>query len=275
MALRGRRLFDAGAAIERLVRPELALRALLVSLVVCLGILAGRLALSLATPATLGWQARPLVVGTLPPGRMPDSASTLTGFDPFHRSEIPAGEAEPAPETTLDLKLTGVRALAGGDGTGSAIIRTPDHAQRAYRPGEEVLDGVRLAQVRPGSVVLMRGGSREILYLDERARRDDSTREALAAVAASSLPDLKDIRLAPRLRDGRMTGLRIVSAGTATFLKRNGLISGDVLLAVNGIEITSPARVEAAIGALESAGTVDVVIERDGQERTLTLALDG
>jgi len=267
------------AMIGRLLRPEWGLRILLLLLVIGLGSVAARVTLTLVASPELGWQSRPLVVGTLPPGRMPQAASTLKTFDPFHRApssgEDMAGAAPPAPETTLDLKLTGVRAPTAGNGSGSAIIRTPDHAERAYRPGDEVLAGVRLVGVRPGAVVLARGEGRELLYLDERARENVSRVAADTPADMTPFPDFEDIRLIPRLRDGRMTGIRIFADGTAIFLKKNGLISGDVLLAVNGIEITSPARVEAALRALESAETADVVIERNGRERKLTLALDG
>lgn len=265
------------AMADRLLRPEWGLRFLLLSLAAGLGVFTADLALRMAAPNALGWQARPLVVGTLPPGRMPQAGSTLSTFDPFHRAETAeSGQtAQSAPETTLDLKLTGVRAPAAGDGSGSAIIRTPDHAQRAYRPGDEVLSGVRLVGVQPGAVVLARGEGREMLYLDERAREKESPMAVEAPAEMASIPDIDGIRLAPRFRDGRMTGIRILADGTAIFLKRNGLISGDVLLAVNGIEITSPALLEAALKALESADKADVVIERDGEERSLTLALDG
>jgi len=276
---RGRLVQGAAGMGRGLLDTGVAVRALLVLLALALGAVGGRMLWTITAPGTVGWEARPLIAGNLPPGRMPQGYTALTEFDAFHRAvQSPEQETETAPETTLDLKLTGLRAAENGEG-GSAIIRTPDHAQRAYGVGDEIVAGVRLGTIRPEAVVLSReGGRMETLYLDERARRR-ATIAAESAESALPIPErlmqLDDIQLAPRLENGRMTGIRLTAVGAATLLKRNGLISGDVLLAVNGIGITSPARAEAALRALKGAAQADLVIERNGEERTLTVALDG
>ncbi len=107
----------------------------------------------------------------------------LLDFDPFHRDEVVRKE-EPltaaTPETTLDLKLYGVRAMENPS-DGSAIIRLPNHDQRAFNVGMELLKGVTLAAVFPDRVVLSRRGTRETLSLDE----DSAVRDAQGGGAAT------------------------------------------------------------------------------------------
>jgi len=296
---RGSTAFLAGdGALSRMLLAGLTLAGTLAA-----GYLVGSTLVTLAGSGELGWETRPLVAGTIPPGQLPESRGALTAIDIFHRKpgagKPAAPETEEAAETTLDLKLTGLRTAGAGD-EGSAIIRTPDHDQRAYKPGEEILPDVRLRAVRSASVLLERDDALEALYLSERARRrgEDSARagmregdgreadaESEAAPARESNAKsvatddiaafLETVTVRARMKNGRMAGLRVTAPGNEILLKRNGLIPGDVLLAVSGIEITSPARAEAALEALSGASRASVVIERDGRERTLSLALDG
>jgi len=257
--------------------------ALLLAAGIAAGYFTGSILVTLAAPGKLGWSSRPEMVGTLPPGQVPESRSALTGIDVFHRPDDESGQSgrqeRTAEETTLDLKLTGLR-TPGSNSPGSAIIRKPDHGQRAYRPGEEILPNVTLRAVREASVLLEREGALETLYLSERARRragaqgdPESAQTAPAEAKLDRLLGAVDIR--PRLENGRMTGLRITGSSSETRLQKNRLKRGDVLVAVNGIEITSPDRAEAALKALRGASRARVVIERDGRERTISLALDG
>ena len=78
--------------------------------------------------------------------RGPQNFNFLT--DPFNRVDPVEIESvvevgEDAPETTLNLKLTG--RTAGSNGT--AILRTPDNKEGNYRLGDEIVSGVTLKAV--------------------------------------------------------------------------------------------------------------------------------
>jgi len=265
--------------------------ALRILLLLALAVVAADLLFSVIAPKPLNLDGRPLIIGQPPASRLPSTYTALTGFDAFHRdiATYPDKSTAEAPETTLDLKLFGIRVAADADG-GSAILRTPDHSQRAFTIGEEILPGVKLAAIDPQFVILVHDGRRETLFLGDSARRrarangdasrasaDDPQSEATPAGVDSieSTMQTAGLRLRPDFENGRMRGLHVIEIGSATLLKRNSLISGDVLLAVNGIAITSPAHAEAALRALSGAEEARVLIDRGGQERTLTVALDG
>jgi general secretion pathway protein C len=120
-----------------------------VALVALLAVQTARLGWILASPTPTLIPAR----STAPD----DSLAILSRFDPFFRA---------APEsltiaTSSAFRLHGVR--AGGGGSGSAIIGTPDGAQAPFSVGDEVAPGVRLVSVAPDHVVLSRGGVRTTL----------------------------------------------------------------------------------------------------------------
>ena len=75
--------------------------------------------------------------------------------DPFNRAAVDVPEVvedfgEDAPETTLNLTLTG--RMAGTDGT--AILRTPDNKEGNYGLGDEIVSGVTLQAVNKDFIVL-------------------------------------------------------------------------------------------------------------------------
>ncbi len=120
-----------------------------ISLVVLLAVQVARLVWIMVSPtATL------VPVSAVGPG---DRYAILSRFDPFFRA---APESLTA-ATTSAFRLHGVRALGGG--AGSAIIGTPDGAQKPFAVGEEVAPGVRLVSVAEDHVVLARGGVRTTL----------------------------------------------------------------------------------------------------------------
>lgn len=240
------------------------------------------------------------------------SYSAASGFDPFHRqvatpSETAVREVETAPETQLNLKLTGVR--VGADAaSSSAIIRTPDQKQAPVKVGGDILDGIKLAAVFSDRVLIVRrNGTRESLYLTEAAKakgtaaaapaRAPRSRAAVAdakpataraptaaAPVSNDVPAqnvgkatqfLEFVTLKPRRKDNRTVGLYIEPKEKGwAFFEKLGLEPGDVVLSINRVKLTGFARLEQVRERLASAKTLDFVIERDGVEKTLSLDLE-
>ncbi|HBD21095.1 MAG TPA: general secretion pathway protein, partial [Arenimonas sp.] len=85
---------------------------------------------------------------------------------------------------------------------------------------------------------------------------------------------LAEAGLRPRLRNGRLDGFTLIQRGDGRTLRSAGLRSGDVLLAVNGEELT-PERM-AELGQMLQSGAVaggatTLTLERDDQRHTITL----
>lgn len=133
-------------------------RAIELSLVALLAVQCARIGTALLSPPA----AADSIALPMQPAAMPPS-DVLGSSDPFFRLQ-PQGA--PAQVTSLALTLHGIR-QDQASGRGSAIIGTPDGAQRSIAVGEEIVPGATLAEVRFDSVVLSRGGTTEELYMDQ------------------------------------------------------------------------------------------------------------
>lgn len=226
----------------------------------------------------------------------------LALIDPFH-PELKAetavvDSAAVAPETTLALKLVGVR--AGADSrAGSAIIQTPDKRQALYTVDDEIVPGARVLGIYHDRVEISRTGLRESLFLDpDRARRRQPKITPVAPVLQSSLQpapgaqatalaalpiteldaDPEDIfrmlRFKPRLSGATVDGFFVEAAGANAVFAQAGFRPGDVVLAVNGTPLTSIDRAAELGKRLRSADRLTIELERDGEKKTLNVQLD-
>lgn len=199
-------------------------------------------------------------------GPAPIAAPALNlNFDPFYRQRaaITAAPAvtigEDAPETSLDLKLFGLRADSA-DETGSAILETPDRKQKTYRVGDEIISGVVLRAVTKSYIVLDAEGSLERLTFikpesalntpapapSEPAQTYQAGQTGSAGAPSgrlsvqnfSAAQFMAAVRLTPDLKDGSVRGIKITPRGSGKLLSGAGLQSGDIITAVNGQSVT-------------------------------------
>ncbi len=76
------------------------------------------------------------------------------------------------------------------------------------------------------------------------------------------------VRVAPAMRDGRASGFRLVAVGADGPFARLGLQQGDVLVSVNGLDITTPDHALDAYGKLRSASRFSLGLLREGHPMT-------
>ena len=208
---------------------------------------------------------------------VPGAESASADFDPFFRlSAAGAGVV-----TTLNLKLYGVREDRA-TGRGSAIIALPDGTQRSFAVGEEILPGVRLAQVGFDSVTIDRAGAAEQIFLDQSrptqpaagapaGAAPEAPRPAIAP--SSPVPENSQIRLQPRMDRGRVSGVTVgpgIDGGYA--LRAAGFLPGDVIVSINGQAVTSVEQARALAG--QARGEVTVIVNRRGRAVPLQVSLD-
>lgn len=101
-----------------------------------------------------------------PPAPRPDYGSQIARLHLMGKATIASSTAvqnQNAPDTSLNLTLSGVLAL--GDGEGFAIIANESRKHKFYQIDEEVTSGVRLTAVFNDYVLLDRGGRSEKLRL--------------------------------------------------------------------------------------------------------------
>ncbi len=218
-----------------------------------------------------------------------------------------AGGASAAAASSLVLRGT----FAGSDpASGIAVIAAAGEPERAVRAGEDVVAGVRLAEVHADRVVLSRNGVEETLVLprDRNFAPADVVRptparassRTAAPAGAGSAPATgssgsaapgsdaqqtlarlrrdpaelaRRVQVVPVMDGTRMAGVRLAAGADAALLGQLGLQPGDVVTAVNGLPVDSLARGQDIMAGLANARSVRVTVQRGGTPTELTIAL--
>jgi general secretion pathway protein C len=216
-----------------------------------------------------------------------------------------------APETTLNLVLRGI--LAGdGPKDGRAIISDGNQNERSYAVGDDV-GGATLDSVYADRVLLLRAGVLETLTLPRAdgaaygaagsVVAGGGTRTAPAATIlpgpAAAQPFVnpnislggvdwnqlttstqidpaalaQQVSIAPVMENGRFVGVRLSPGRDAALFHQLGLQADDIVTAVNGIVLDSPARAQEIASKLAGAKSLAVTIRRNGATQTLNVSL--
>jgi type II secretory pathway component PulC len=144
--------------------------------------------------------------------------------------------------------VTGLTGVAGGTGTAGAA------------------SGAK-GTVPSGSVA-----SRETTA-DEGWIRRSIPRAAAKARLSKEMPViLKEAHVAPRVEDGEITGLSVSGLPDGTLLAESGLLSGDVLVSIDGEPVRGPDALWAVLSRLVDEDEIRVIVRRKGE--VLKLAYD-
>ena len=203
-----------------------------------------------------------------------------------------------APETRLNLVLSGLVASTDEE-AGTAVIENRGK-QATYAIGDKI-DGTNaiLSQVHIDRVIIKNGGQHETLMLagldfskqnaaNNAARNRQPARagaqparrarelseDAVAATEAlrekpASFTDF--ISVTPALENGQMIGYRVKPGKDASLFESVGLINDDVVIQINGLDLTDPAQARDAMGELRDAQSIELTVTRDGEYITLYL----
>ncbi|KZN51575.1 type II secretion system protein GspC [Pseudoalteromonas luteoviolacea] len=202
-----------------------------------------------------------------------------------------------APETRLNVKLTGIVAVSKNDSAGLAIIDSQGR-QETYLV-QDVIKGTRakLAQVLPDRVILDVSGRFETLMLDgldftqqvamptapkknaapKESRISEQTRSELAQRRQELLNEpgkLFDyIRISPERRNGQLVGYRLRPGKDPELFKKMGLKNNDLAIAINGYQLTDMKQAMTAMNELRESTDANITIERDGRTLDVQFSL--
>ena len=188
--------------------------------------------------------------------------AALGGFDPFFRARDDAAAAV----SGLALTVLGTR-VDMVSGRGSAIIAGADGVQASYLVGEEIVPGVTLKSVQFDGVTLDRGGTAEMLFLDQ------STGSAVPVAVETEGPRPRlaaDVMVTPRMQGSEITGYVLAPKGSGAAFAAAGLIAGDVLLRVDGTAVAEVGDPAALAKRLDGGG-VSIEVERAGKPVTIRI----
>lgn len=270
-------------------------RVVSVILVALLAISAAKLTWAIVVPPTADVQAPPAPV-TVATSSQNDSrafqtASTIAQRNLFGKPDAVRPAVVDAPETQLNLTLTGI--LSIGDVDGIAIISQGSGSEDIYKVGDSVPGNATVREVYADRVLLDSSRGLEVLTLPRDQAditfsgepRDLGYEVAPAAnntSISSALRELRDqfasnpaamsriARIVPE-RDagsGNMIGLRVESLGTNPdfdqLFDQLQLQSGDVLTRLNGYDLTTPSDSLSAMRELMKADALEITVLRNG-----------
>ncbi len=249
------------------------------TLLVVLALLLVRLVWAVVTPVgSFGpWEGRQAQLLS------PQARALLFGsFDPFFRAEVP--EQSGGVVTSLALTVYGIR-LNEGSGLGSAIIATPDGVQNSYAVGDEIMPGVVLKAVAFDHVTIDRGGAEEQAFLDQSTSATDAEAPPAggagwtsaappppAAPGGGVTADMlkRDIGFAPRMENGRVTGLVVAAKGPG--FATAGFRPGDIVTQVNG---QSVGDLQSLQNQIAPGARLSLTVERGAAVASVNLIVQG
>lgn len=190
-----------------------------------------------------------------------------------------------APDTTLNLQLTGVVA-SPDDRSGWAIIAASRGNTKTYYVGDEIetTNGATLHAVYEDRVILNRAGRFETLRLPKEmlastagrmappppmAQPLDSSLRDVISENASRLTDV--IRVAPYIDQGQMLGFRVNPAQDRALFEALGLQPNDVVTDINGTPLTDPSSGLQVFQSLGEATMANVTVIRNGNPEVLVI----
>ena len=180
------------------------------------------------------------------------------------------------PPTSLSLRLYGIRYSNSGQ-LDAAILGFDPNNQRIYKTNEVISDNIILEFIEPERVVISRGGIRESVTFDSDTALSPEITKVLANsskgikvedINSSALSQM--ISFQPYFSNGTLKGYQIYPGNQSKLFDSSGLKSGDVLVAVNGLDIKDPS----VLKELSVFGQVKLNLIRDDDDLSIIVKLN-
>lgn len=250
-----------------------------------LWLLSGHNRAPLAPPPAQARRAAPAVdVGQL-------ASLNLFGAPPVASAQPNA--AADAPDTTLQLRLTGVFVNTDPSKSGAIVAErsNPNAPAKVYHINDNLPGGATLSEVHDDRILLKRGSNSEILRFEKTGLLDGTGAGAGRAPSLAEDEDGSDasgvevrsmlgnaiqaLTVAPEafvqqmgLKPGPM-GYEITEDTPDDLRAVVGLQPGDRILSVNGRRLGNPRQDRDVLAALRASGSARVEVQRGGQVITI------
>lgn len=263
-------------------------------LAVLVGVSAAQLVWTLLpTPDSAVWRPAPVPTAVNTQKKSDGGAIAASHLFGIYTASAPiSASVENAPDTHLNLTLMGI--FAGTTARESrALIAQQGGAEEPHAIGDDVARGVTLQAIFPDRVILQRDGRLETLRLErDKPGSSEVPYQPLAAdtnAAAGSVQELakirdlvlKDpskaseyIRVQPANQSGQLRGYRVYPGRDRSVFNTAGLRPGDLVTAVNGVELNDAGRALQLLGELAQTTQLNLTIERGGQSQSINLSLN-
>lgn len=203
-----------------------------------------------------------------------------------------------APETRLRLDLKGVFASTNAN-KALAIISSSKNKDKTYHIGDKVTGGVTLHAVYADRVILKRNGQLETLRLpkskvDSKAFYTVEQNKAKSVTplvnrhqtqgSSQRLRKLRDtlvkdpakvwqqVRINPVMKKGQVKGYTLMH-NDKSIMKALNIRKTDIITGINGESLSNPAVLLGLMDNLSNQDSLQLTIERNGQQQTIQLNL--
>jgi len=227
-----------------------------------------------------------------PAATMPDLAGLLAiplfGEAPARIQPVkPVVKAvAPVAQSPLTLKLLGT--VVAGEESLAVISLSAGSEQRVFSIGESIQPGVTLHTVEPWAIVVDRAGILERVSLEMSTKPEGMTvpmdlpAESSVIVPAAAMQrqmdhgqvrqQLNDLpallsqaRVVPNYINGKPDGFVISDIVPGSLYQQAGLQNGDIILRVNGMQVTSAEQAMGMYQELQDVVAIDLELMRAGQ----------
>jgi general secretion pathway protein C len=275
-------------------------KAVTVLLAIVLARMAADLIWALVPTPHAAWQPPPTSEPAASAAKTVD-LNSIAAADLFGHYQPPAHPGAivgPVKDTHLNLSLLGI--FAWDEKNSRALIAAQGGEEKPYAIGDTVSSGVTLQSIFPDRVILARNGRLEALRLnkdhgeagegdtgdqseeapppDEEADNEDMGNSPLADIRNELLTDparaAQYIRVMPVNVGGGLNGYRIYPGPDRALFTTTGLRPGDVVTALNGVQLNDPARALQLLGDLAHTNDLTVVVDRGGTSQTIRVNLN-
>jgi len=204
-------------------------------------------------------------------------------------------ELDKLKKTQLNLKLWGT--VTGTAEQAYAVIEDKNkHRQGLYHKGDAIQNAT-IQMILRKKVVLRVNGEDEILTMEDEDKSDrmNAASEQRGAESASRFPPservsinrneidsalnninqlMQQARIRPHFKNGKPNGLILSHIRNNSLFKELGLQSGDIVKGVNGEDIKSVDDALKFYHNLKSSASVQLQIERGGEEKSISYQID-
>ncbi len=230
------------------------------------------------------------------------SIAALNLFGQMEAAKPPSKTAPVVRETRLNLVLRGVIATHGK--SARAIIYSPsgsDRGEKPYSIDDKLPGGATLKEIHSDHIVLLHNGRYETLRLPRkvvptgatghnisnrfRDQRGSSSRTP-TTINTQKIREYRDalvndpvsligiIRSVPYREDGKLVGYRVQTGRDKNALSNLGLMPGDIVTSVNGVDMSNSTQLMKLLKQLAKAEEVNAEVIRNGSPTTVTIRLD-
>lgn len=242
-------------------------------------------------------EAVPMVIASVEKERLPEPKANINNYSVIFEknlfgSEAPGARGEGAApvKTAADVKLIGT--VTGGEDASYAII-DEEKEQVVYKLYQNIKDGAKIVKITYRSITLKMpdGAKMDVPVFDDMniVELKSSNKGAAAGSTVKRVSDnrfivdqrevtgslenmnqlLTQARVVPVIDNGKTTGFRIFEIVPSSLYQKIGLVNGDVIQRINGVEIDDPNKFFQTYQSLKDEKSISVDIVRNGTKQSL------